>query len=404
MDKDKNRAMAAVFLVFISCVLITISFSSITQVSAAVNIEKTWDCSSGFSCGSNTMGLCTSTLKPYLSMFNNQYSFSLAVEKPGAYTCTVKVTANHFDFPDGKTDEPNEVTDVSLNGITIGSTVDSWCQPGSVPCVNPDVCTTCLSYGCTQKYNGDCPDGCRCPCKTPSESGNSMNALQSSSGSFGGSICFNIKNLNALINSAHRDGEGAVIAFSSPNNRQYFAIIHGIGGSILFHRFGFCFACSCTNWCGVGGAGTITAREGVTYKIQKTGPYTLAFSDGTTTLTYNAANDNDNGATIQQKFRNGIELSQYCVGSGCAWNGHPFFPFVDGNAAIEIVDCSIGVICDNDGTCDVGENPVNCPNDCGGNDGECKNMDERCSISAGDCCTGLICIKVGPVNRCVPAD
>ena len=399
MGKVKNRVMAAVFLVFISCVFISISFSLVTLVSAAVKIEKTWDCSSGFSCGSNTVGLCTSTLKPYLSMFNNQYSFSLAVDKPGAYTCTVKVTANHFDFPDGKTDEPNEVTDVSLNGKLVGKTEDKWCQPGSVACANPNVCTSCLSYGCAQKYNGDCPDGCSCSCKTPTETGNSMNALRSSSGTFSNKLCFKIKDLNALINSAHMDGEGAVIAFSSPNNRQYFAIIHGINGNMLFHRFGFCFACSCTNWCGVGGGGTLTARTDVTYTIEKTGAFTMTFSDGTNTLIYNAANDIDNGGTIQTKFPNGVELSSYCSGSGCAWNGHSFFPFTDGNAAIEIVACG-GTICDNDGVCDFGENYINCPNDCG--EPDCARRAESCGSR--ECCPGLWCSsgKCAIDNRRLP--
>jgi hypothetical protein len=83
MGKDKNRAVAAVFLVFISFVFIAVNFPF--NVASAPKAEKTWNCASGFSCGSNMMDLCTSTLKPYLSMFNNQHSFSLAVDKPGVY-------------------------------------------------------------------------------------------------------------------------------------------------------------------------------------------------------------------------------------------------------------------------------------------------------------------------------
>jgi hypothetical protein len=60
-------------------------------------------------------------------MDNNQKTLTFNAPTAGKYKCEIKVTANHFDY--GTTPETNEVTDVYLNSIKIGSTQDRWCPP-----------------------------------------------------------------------------------------------------------------------------------------------------------------------------------------------------------------------------------------------------------------------------------
>jgi hypothetical protein len=138
-NKILSLFFAAVFAAF-AFMLISAFPSASAQGSSPLNVSKTWSCSSGFSCSSETLGICGSTFQPYLPMNYNQYTFNFNAPKVAAYKCTITAVANHFDYPAGGPQETNEVTEIALNDKAVGRTLDTACPPGGVSEPPPDPC------------------------------------------------------------------------------------------------------------------------------------------------------------------------------------------------------------------------------------------------------------------------
>ncbi|MFH1237735.1 MAG: hypothetical protein V1648_05030 [Candidatus Aenigmatarchaeota archaeon] len=400
--------MAVFTLLFVSVTLVYGSGTASAQ--STVTIDKTFACGSGFSCRSDTLGLCQSTLQPYLKMFNNQYSFTLPVDKPGDYKCTVKVTANHFDFPEGKTDEPNEVTDVSLNGVKVGSTTDSWCLPGSVPCTKPKICSEkCLSVGCIQGYKGDCPD-CSCPCRDTGEAGG---AFLGGSGAkvfaFNGKVCFKIS--QKLIDDYTWLDKGTVIGIYNPVNRQTIHVVYrGCYNTPMYKNkieigAGFCFACSCTNWCGLD-------SPGISFTGNADAIYTVEAANGSYSVTarmkmpnvaekiqklFVTSSDKNN---LKSLYPSGFNLNKYCLNC-CSQHATPVCEGGTGgymklpSSLVTIIPCdssackTVGETCSGNSDCCSGQCIASIPPVCVSAP-SCKAAGETCSLG-NECCSGLSC-------------
>lgn len=57
-----------------------------------------------------------------------EYNISFSAPMTGNYTCEINVTIGHFDCHDEGCPQPNEVTDIYLNGVYIGTTNDPYCN------------------------------------------------------------------------------------------------------------------------------------------------------------------------------------------------------------------------------------------------------------------------------------
>jgi len=362
MVMKKQIALAFSALFFLCLMLLSLKAAS--SVPDQRKIDVTFACGSGFSgCSTGSYGICSP--QPYLPMSNNQYTFNFNAPKAGAYTCKITATENHFDYPEGGPQELNEVTEISLNSKVVGKTVDSLCPPGGVPCAKPIVCDCSSSTGCTQKYKGDCMDGCNCPCQSY-ESSWGTDVLYGGKQNFQDRVCFKITSLSELATQATnygRSGEIALVGLSSTTDRQLFEIVYG--GGKVFTRFLYCFNCPCSNWCGVP-VQSLEAVEGHAYKIEKSGA-NMIFSDTTAgrSVTLSPGGDVTSKGYIQANF------DRYCMLAGCSTFGpspysHPFFPFINQPGAIELSsDCTGGApTCNKNGVCDGLENTQNCKYDC----------------------------------------
>ncbi len=366
-NKILSLFFAAVFAAF-AFMLISAFPSASAQGSSPLNVSKTWSCSSGFSCSSETLGICGSTFQPYLPMNYNQYTFNFNAPKVAAYKCTITAVANHFDYPAGGPQETNEVTEIALNDKAVGRTLDTACPPGGV-CENP-----CLPQ-CAGICSG-CP--CVCPMCTTNMGGDPNVLRGGNQHAFSGKICFKVK--QALLDLDEGKDKAQVLGVGGSTNRNYIQIRYRNweGERNIEPRAGYCMDCGvpqgCYDWCTLlSNIKEIPAIVDHTYKVEVSSDRkTVTFSDQTSGSTITLSTPADRLA-----YYSGLNLGKYCgPGDGCSWLHGAYFFAPAGT--VEVFDCGG----DGDG------------------DGECKEIGERCSISLGDCCADLRCLKAGGYNYC----
>jgi hypothetical protein len=329
-------------------------------------VDLTWYCSGGFPpCTTENMGICSP--QPYLKMNNNQYSLTFTAPKAANYTCAITATASYFDYQ--TTPQYNEKVDVYLNSKKVGTTTDSWCPPGGfipgTPCTS-----TCLANGCeTVIKNGEytCVCGCTQCCSSCGDCGN--NALKGGMQNWPSgqdTICFKIKNLASLQGAVDK---AVVFGASSTGSREFIQIRYRTGDT-LEPRAGFCFACACTDWCGMGQTGKDPdAVQDAVYKIKidANGELTFSHVGGRSTSLWMSDE-------VKAIYPDGLNPNKYCIpGNGCSWNGHNYV-FAPANT-IEITSC-------------------------GGNGGGTEKLcGQTCTPGVDTCKTGT-CTNVDGVNKC----
>ncbi|MFH1237734.1 MAG: hypothetical protein V1648_05025 [Candidatus Aenigmatarchaeota archaeon] len=175
MKNKINSAILIAFLMMFTSISVVYISCTASAAQSTVTIDKTFTCSDGFSSGCFKTGCMA---EKQLKMSNNQYTLAFAAPKTGDYKCTIKAVANYFNFPEGKA-ETNEVTDVKLNGVKVGSTKDEWCPPGGTTkpptgCdLNLECCETrATPCDCNIFPEPSCSNECKlddpsCPCAKP---------------------------------------------------------------------------------------------------------------------------------------------------------------------------------------------------------------------------------------------
>jgi hypothetical protein len=129
-----------ILLRFALSLMFFLVFSTVIAVYAEslVKIEKTWTCDNGFNNCFKEGCMSSNQLK----MENNQYSFTFNAPKSGDYKCTITAFTSHFGFTCGAgvVAEQNEKTEILLNGKSLGTTEDPYCNAMSEcikePCKN----------------------------------------------------------------------------------------------------------------------------------------------------------------------------------------------------------------------------------------------------------------------------
>ncbi|MFH1237733.1 MAG: hypothetical protein V1648_05020 [Candidatus Aenigmatarchaeota archaeon] len=146
MKRDRVLTWSFILFTVTAAALLAAALMPADSMAASTTtIAKDWTCANG---GFNNCFKTGCMLEKQQSMGGKSYTLAFEAPKTGDYKCAIKAVANQFDFPEGKA-EINEVTDVSLNGVKVGSTTDSWCPPGGT--VTPPE----LPNPCEEAYKKD---------------------------------------------------------------------------------------------------------------------------------------------------------------------------------------------------------------------------------------------------------
>ncbi|MCX6817839.1 MAG: hypothetical protein NTU57_03200 [Candidatus Aenigmarchaeota archaeon] len=385
MKRDRVLAWSFILITAAAAALLTTALMPAnSRASATTTIDKTFTCSDGFTSGCFKTGCMA---ERQLKMSNNQYTLAFTAPKAGDYMCTITAVTNHFDFPEGGS-ETSEVTDVSLNGIKIGSTVDSWCPPGGT--TNPPMPKCDLNIECCG------PRASTLDCNRYPESSVSCTEPKL--------LCDDDPMSLAAITSS-----GKEITMSLENCKP---------GAVAFVRQGN-FKPRCQNW-------QFTTGSGIRCPVSDsiTGGKLIATYDCSKTRNYNI---NLDFLVVGKSYTLGVWAPFTATGwssiNVCATGISPYYSETKTDTGDGIcmgvtppVNCGNGVIdageeCDgsnlNGKTCasfgyDAGT--LACSSSCKFDKSdclECKRQDEICSIGEHDCCPGLVCTKSGSRNYCM---
>ena len=394
--------MAALALVF--------HFTIFSSSADVPKVDMTWSCGSGFPpCSTDTMGVCSP--QPYLKMSSNQYNLTFTAPKAANYTCTITATASYFDYV--STPQTSEKIDIYLNNKKVGTTNDVWCPPGGfiggTPCSSQCLANGCQTVIANGEYTCDCDNVCTNCCSSCGDC--APNVLIGSTKAFSGKeICFKIKNSLFSVTEDKR----VVFGASDTATREYIQIRYRNAGGLnnLELRSGFCFACACTNWCGMERTTNRDnwpdAKADSTYKISISADgHEVTFSEvgGKTMYSWSTA-------SVKAVYPSGLSPNRYCIsGDGCSWNGHNY-AFAPANT-VEIVscggggteklcgqECTPGVDTCQTGTCTSVSGTYKCYNCCG--DGACQTaLGEDAYSCLEDCGGGEdYCDDMNPYDNC----
>jgi len=296
----------SVFLFFLTATLQT------KQVNAAYasSFSQSWDCNSGFPADSCFREGCMTDRQ--LKMQNNQYTLKFNAPREAAYTCKITAVTNDFGFTCGSPPynpsvaEPNEKTQVSLNGKIVGATDDNYCNLVS-ECVHPP-CINSVPNDVSGLSDPACFSGLSDAkfCKHGSAEFKIGELIQSELDDAKAGEGDDVRYVLFVIGNTRSRASSSAIFVYYPEEKDW-RIKTGVGTCID------CMCCRCyenegDGWCGKG----ITRGESPTLEGERT--YTITW-DSDAHLICNQKQGED--ARCWPTTTNSFEFNSYCLGNGC---------------------------------------------------------------------------------------
>ena len=374
-----------------------------------VTLKNTWNCNNGFSCvNTPTLSPSPCVVQPYLPINNTQYTFTFNAQ-PGNYSCNITLTANHFDFTNSMP-EYQEITDVYLNDIKIGTTQDSFCPPGQ--------------YEINGGGGGGCSNNVPADVGSIREGCNFLSGMDYNKFCKKGYIKFKITNppdSRELDDISNENRESLLFALGNTNNRNLVLArlqVDNSGRYVIKIGGGACYecwsCCYCVNIMGDAYCGSEVYRDNSpSYDINK--DYKISWNGYSGEVCIQKEGESE--VCFNKNIPIEFAFNSYCEAPDCVTLDHKSYKGGERGPSSAIVELT-DFVCEDTisqapPSCYINNQPVgmtlgqgkNCTSvGGGGGGGECnktKNCGESCTIIDNcDPCKEGSCISVNNVWRC----